>query len=237
MAGRDGDRRSAAPQSLIRQSGYATRFSLQTGESNRAVLEDFILRRPDDQLRKWVHNKQDLASLTKVQRARNKPLLDAYGRLGELLGKHVAGGQDPVERLSAIEDALVRRVSLVALDLRNLEDAFLLFETLNDRGLRLSAADLLKSHLLSRFDAQHPGEPQALEDAADRWDDMVDRLGGGDISAFLRHYLLLEPRWRQEGRRFQELQDRRCRGRAGESSQRAIRDGDALCRVCSSSTR
>ena len=36
----------------------------------------------------------------------------------------------------------------------NVDDAFLLFETLNDRGLQLSAADLVKSHLLSRIEAE-----------------------------------------------------------------------------------
>lgn len=191
IQGGDGDRRSAAPQSLVRQAGYSTRFRLHSGDSTRAVLEDFILRKPDDPLRKWTNNRQQMASLTKVERARNKALLEAYARLNELLRRYEADGPDPVHQLATLEDALVRKVSLVVLDLQNLEDAFLLFETLNDRGLRLSAADLLKSHLLAKFDARHPGEGEALEEAADKWDDMVDRLGGGDISGFLRHYLLL----------------------------------------------
>jgi hypothetical protein len=67
----------------------------------------------------------------------------------------------------------------------------LLFETLNDRGLRLSAADLLKSHLLSRFDVTHHSDTDALDNASDVWDAMVDQLGGGDISGYLRHYLLM----------------------------------------------
>jgi hypothetical protein len=189
--GGEGDRRSVAPHSLIRQGGYSKKLLLQSGDSNRAVIEDFILRKPDDPERKWVTNRQHIASLTKVQRARNKPLLDAYRRLDELLSTALNRSSNPIERLAQIEETLVRRVTLVVLDLRSLEDAFLLFETLNDRGLRLSAADLLKSHLLSRFDAQHPGDPDAIEDASEMWDDMVDRLGGGDISGFLRHYLLV----------------------------------------------
>jgi hypothetical protein len=98
---------------------------------------------------------------------------------------------DAEEALRELDDALVRRVTLVVLDLKSLDDAFLLFETLNDRGLRLSAGDLLKSHLLSRFDRSHHGDLSALDAASDAWDEMVDVLGGGDISGFLRHYLLM----------------------------------------------
>jgi hypothetical protein len=88
-------------------------------------------------------------------------------------------------------------VSLVVLDVYELEDAFLLFETLNARGLELSAGDLLKSHLLSRFDAKlHSAE--AIDEAATQWDAMVDVLGGGDPSPYLRHLLLMRhPRVRK----------------------------------------
>ena len=42
---------------------------------------------------------------------------------------------------------------LVTIEVTDLEDAFLLFETLNDRGLDLSAADLLKNDLLGSSSA------------------------------------------------------------------------------------
>jgi hypothetical protein len=72
----------------------------------------------------------------------------------------------------------------------DLEDAFLLFETLNDRGLELSAADLLKSHLLSKL-ASKTSDKAVLMGASDDWDGVVDSLGGGDITGFLRHFLLM----------------------------------------------
>jgi hypothetical protein len=187
-----GDRCSAAPSSLIRNTGYSTQYFLRSGDHNRPILEDFILRAPDDPFRKSLDNKKEVEGVKKAQWAKNKPLLEAYTRLktniDEYLGKSKRGPEAALRRL---EDALVRRVTLVVLDLSSLDDAFLLFETLNDRGLRLSAADLLKSHLLSKVDKKHPDDASALDEASDSWDELVEVLGGGDISGFLRHYLLM----------------------------------------------
>src|SRR4051794_28102299 len=121
----------------------------------------------------------------------------AYSRLSRNLDSYLltAAGtvaQAQIGQLQSLEDALVKRVSLIVLDLGSIDDAFLLFETLNSRGLSLSAADLLKSHLLSKAETDGRSSNEAIDAAADAWDDMVDDLGGGDISVFLRHYLLMK---------------------------------------------
>lgn len=68
---------------------------------------------------------------------------------------------------------------------------FLLFETLNDRGLQLSQGDLLKNHLLSRIAGQYAASTAQVEQAADEWEGLVDDLGSSvDITRFLRHFLL-----------------------------------------------
>jgi hypothetical protein len=191
---------SMAPQSLIRHVDYDDQFVLKSGVANRPILEDFILRHPVDAERKSLSDRSHVKTVQKEVWARNKRLVAARNRLWENLNEHLenaaknaAVGQEGDPRLKALgdlEDALVRRVSLIVLDLSSVDDAFLLFETLNDRGLRLSAADLLKSHLLSKLENEG-GSIEIQDEAADQWDDMVDDLGGGDITAFLRHYLLM----------------------------------------------
>jgi hypothetical protein len=190
---------SVAPQALIRHVDYDDQFVLKSGIANRQVLEDFVLRHPGDPHRKDVASRVHRQAVGKQTWARNKRLIAARNRLGENLGKYLdeASPDDTVTRVKALatlEEALVKRVSLIVLDLASVDDAFLLFETLNDRGLRLSAADLLKSHLLSKLESDPDHVGAEIDEAADRWDDMVDRLGGGDITAFLRHYLLMTNR-------------------------------------------
>ena len=64
-------------------------------------------------------------------------------------------------------------------------NAYKVFETLNARGVRLSATDLLKNYLFSVLhrDDQHEHEMKSLED---RWEAMVGRLGSESFPDFLR---------------------------------------------------
>lgn len=64
-------------------------------------------------------------------------------------------------------------------------NAYKVFETLNARGVRLSATDLLKNYLFSVLhrEGRHEHEMKNLED---RWEGMVGRLGSESFPDFLR---------------------------------------------------
>jgi Protein of unknown function DUF262/Protein of unknown function (DUF1524) len=64
-------------------------------------------------------------------------------------------------------------------------NAYKVFETLNSRGVRLSATDLLKNFLFSVLhrDSVHENEMSAMDD---RWERLVSRLGETDLPDFLR---------------------------------------------------
>ena len=64
-------------------------------------------------------------------------------------------------------------------------NAYKVFETLNSRGVRLSATDLLKNYLFSVLhrDSVHENEMSAMDD---RWERLVSRLGETDLPDFLR---------------------------------------------------
>lgn len=64
-------------------------------------------------------------------------------------------------------------------------NAYKVFETLNARGVRLSATDLLKNYLFSVLhrEGQHEHEMKSLEN---RWEAMVGRLGSESFPDFLR---------------------------------------------------
>lgn len=160
-------------------------FKFKTGAANWPIFRDVVLRGPDDTARKTPD------AVDKATRARNRPLLDNLARLRNHLDGRLVSMSDAQQRtwLETFHKFLMTRVELVVIEVKSLADAFLLFETLNDRGLQLSAADLLKSHLLGEV-AQKAGD-EDVDDAAAAWDALLDDLGAGvDVSRFLRHYLL-----------------------------------------------
>jgi hypothetical protein len=91
-----------------------------------------------------------------------------------------------VARLTDWVTYLKDRVKAIVVDVPTEADAFLIFETLNDRGADLTIADLLKNYLFGRAESQ-------LETVRNAW---ITALANLDISAagsqlftdFLRHY-------------------------------------------------
>lgn len=100
-----------------------------------------------------------------------------------------AGDEDKMKSIVfKLLNTIQHNSKLLRIVVDNEDDAFILFETLNDRGLRLTPSDLLKSFTLREI---KDGDPviSAVE-ALDRWDDAVDTLGDYPFTKFLRHYLL-----------------------------------------------
>jgi len=100
------------------------------------------------------------------------------------------------EKLHRFTEWLLDRVVLVGIRAAGADHGYRMFETMNDRGARLTAVDLLKSHLLSNVGS---GEDQLNT----QWHEMLrelttDREDPTAVSRFVKAYLLA--RCAREGR-------------------------------------
>ena len=179
------------PQQLLVADPWGegeARFKLRLGEINRGLFRDYFLREPEDAKRKQWHER---SSLSKDVLGQNADLFDNAARLRTLLSNYLGEleGDDRVTALEALEEKLSLRLLFVLIRVGSVDDAFLLFETLNDRGLQLSAGDLVKSHLLARIESEKGKEK--IPEAAQDWMDLTDSLRSADIGRFLRYFLLM----------------------------------------------
>jgi hypothetical protein len=76
---------------------------------------------------------------------------------------------------------------IIRLDVGDAKDAFKLFETINNRGLKLSPTDIIKNFVLGN--AARFGRIQ-LDEARASWAKLVANLDGTDSDAFFRYYLI-----------------------------------------------
>lgn len=76
---------------------------------------------------------------------------------------------------------------IIRLDVGDAKDAFKLFETINNRGLKLSPTDIIKNFVLGN--AARFGRAQ-LDEARCSWAKLVENLDGTDSDAFFRYYLI-----------------------------------------------
>lgn len=92
---------------------------------------------------------------------------------------------DSGQQFVAMIDGLVDRLFFTVITVTDELNAFKVFETLNARGVRLSATDLLKNYLFSLVSAAdiHDHELKTLEE---RWEHIVGLLGSESFPEFLR---------------------------------------------------
>jgi len=82
---------------------------------------------------------------------------------------------------------------VIRLDVSEAKDAFKLFETINNRGLRLSPTDIIKNFLLGNAARFGNGK---LDLARKAWTSLLQHLDGTNPDAFFRYYLMARQRTR-----------------------------------------
>ena len=92
-----------------------------------------------------------------------------------------------IDDLRAFLYKLRNQAIVIRLDVSQAKDAFKLFETINNRGLRLSPTDIIKNFLLgnaARF------SEDALDAARKSWTELIAHLDETSSDAFFRYYLM-----------------------------------------------
>lgn len=112
-------------------------------------------------------------------------LFEARNIVSDWLLTQTGDRPDPISWLVNFTTFLTQSANVILVKVPDDANAFLIFETLNDRGLDLSIADLLKNYLLGRAQDDLPV-------VLSHWTTAIGSLGayGGEnlFSVFLRHH-------------------------------------------------
>lgn len=81
---------------------------------------------------------------------------------------------------------ILNNIFIVHINAQNYFNAFKLFETLNDRGLELSAADLIKNYLLMNTSTNK----DIFNNCINEWEEMYQKIRDKSPVKFIRRYML-----------------------------------------------
>jgi hypothetical protein len=148
----------------------------------------------------------DATNLAAATRTSHKRML--YARTEALKHvKRVVAALDPKEHGDLLNDwvsFIDHRALIVLLKVPNDADAYRMFETLNDRGLRTSQVDLIKNHLFSKAGDR-------FNEVQKRWSYMrgtLESLEETNITVnFLRHALIVQRGYLREADVYVHVQD------------------------------
>lgn len=106
-------------------------------------------------------------------------------RIQEFSRSEVGEGGDTGVRIAQLVEDISDRLFFTVITVTDELNAYKVFETLNSRGVRLSATDLLKNYLFSVLhrDGQHEQDLEAMDA---RWESLVGRLGEEKFPDYLR---------------------------------------------------
>lgn len=91
-----------------------------------------------------------------------------------------------VDQLNEFHHKLLNCASIIRLDVGAAKDAYKLFETINNRGLRLKPTDIIKNFLLGHASSLPAG---TLDKVKDDWRKLIVALDGLDSDDFFRQWL------------------------------------------------
>ncbi|HQT83778.1 MULTISPECIES: DUF262 domain-containing protein [Acidiphilium] len=96
-----------------------------------------------------IENKTNI-DVGRFQRQSHKRLIEASNRIRKYIDDITAVASDADEKLHSWLDYLESNLKVILVTAPDASNAFVIFETLNDRGLELAISDLLKNYLFHK---------------------------------------------------------------------------------------
>lgn len=143
---------------------------LRLNETNDAVFQAVVLNNADP-------------TATDMRQKSNELLRTGYERICSLLAQWLDAQSERDDALIELEDFVSQSTNLIVIEVGDESDAFVIFETLNDRGMDLAVSDLVKNHLFAKA-----GGGAALAATKKNWTEIAQAVGSENLTAFLRHY-------------------------------------------------
>lgn len=113
----------------------------------------------------------------------NKLVVDAYLFLYKKVQERISKTEEFIEALIQLEECIRDKMIAIMISVADEANSYLIFETLNNRGLDLSVADLLKNYLFSKA-------ANRLPEVQSKWKEINLVVGRFELTKFIRHYWL-----------------------------------------------
>lgn len=208
----DGQQRIATVSLLISAIRNYFKENDTENERNSEIERDFLFK-TDLRTRERDFNvslserdysdfEEILTSPETVDSQSSKKLIKAYKECTKHVETILSSVANPVDKLLDLHDYLLNKAQVIAVKASNEASAYVIFETLNDRGIPLSLADLFKNYLFGL-------SADRLESSKAKWISMMGAFTSleaeGELPDFIRYFWLSKYGYIGERQLFSEL--------------------------------
>ena len=111
---------------------------------------------------------------------------------------HQNTNKEKINKLSVLRDEL-KTLQIVVITIYDLDNAYEVFERLNNFGVVLTQADLLKNHILKNV------KPNQVKKCHDNWISMAKRIGEENLVSFIRYFWMSKNKFTQKNKLFNTI--------------------------------
>lgn len=167
-------------------------LKLNLGIVNREFFKEYIVNGWDKDkdylecIKNKFKNKGDLNVNEKIIKAYDYIYDKIRANIGykEEVFDNYSDVKNIYDKLRELNDAILDKLEVVYIEVKNDVDAFLIFETLNERGLALSAVDLIKNRLFKICSNKND-----FEELKNKWTEIISTIEDNkELKNFIRYY-------------------------------------------------
>lgn len=162
-------------------------YLANTDRKTKEKEPKLTLNEVDNELFQELIEDASLVDQARFQRQSHQRLIGSYSKIQSFLKAILAESKDEEETLHAWLDFLESNLKIIVVAAPDDSNAFVIFETLNDRGLELAISDLLKNYIFHK-------SGDKLEEAKNRWLSMIAVLEATSEEpltvTYLRHFAM-----------------------------------------------
>lgn len=133
----------------------------------------------------------------KAKTNEEKKIYTAYSAFKDLL--HDGLLENSPDWLRAIRTQVLDYTKVITITTKDEGDAYVIFETLNARGVSLTAMDLIKNWIFKNYPETHP-----VDEAKHSWEE-IKKTSNDDLNIFFRHYWNSKYDFASEGRLYKSF--------------------------------
>lgn len=151
------------------------KYKLTLSEVNKEFFQSYIQMEYGKEEKK---GESDFENISKKKRRKSNQLIwEAYIFFKDRLAEFADGN---LRVIAGLLEKIINSLLVISIEVNSDTDAYIIFETLNDRGLDLTTADLLKNYLFSKVDKHE------VQDMQQKWIEITSILNNNSVTNFLR---------------------------------------------------
>jgi uncharacterized protein with ParB-like and HNH nuclease domain len=171
----------------------------------KEIIQRLILGEHDNEFfLKAILERQNGKNI-EVNKNSHKKLIEAYGIIYTFINNEYNAHGKNSEHLLDLEDFIEKKVKIIIVQVDDESNAFTIFETLNDRGLKLSQADLIKNFLFEK-------SKNRIAEAQQKWTSFTSSIESAEsepeILEYIRYHLSSKEGLTREKELFKKIKNK-----------------------------